>query len=159
MYFFLVLFIILFLTTISTIYEKDINFSRIITCIICYAIGIFYIVASDAQKTFTLNIRKGLISNGLFKNTRNPNYLGEIMIYLSFGIVSENFRVYLLLLFFWIFIFGVRFAIKDFSLKKKKGAIEYFKKSYLLFPKIFENHLKNYALYFFIFMIFILFVK
>lgn len=50
--------------------------------IFLYTIGIFFHHVSDAQKFFTLRERKGLIEDGLFTGTRNPNYLGEILIYL-----------------------------------------------------------------------------
>ena len=46
-----------------------------------YTVGIFLHYVSDAQKYYTLQYRKGLIEEGLFSRTRNPNYLGEILIY------------------------------------------------------------------------------
>ena len=129
-------------------FERDITYSRIIVVIIFYAVGVFYMLCSDAQKNFTLLIKKGLISNGLFFNTRNPNYFGEILIYLSFGMIAESWGIYFMLVCVWVIMFGMRMLIKDvLSLKKKEGAEEYFKKSYLLFPKIFENDLKNLAFY------------
>jgi Protein of unknown function (DUF1295) len=45
---------------------------------------------SDAQKFYILRERKGLIEDGLFTRTRNPNYLGEILIYVSFAIMSMH---------------------------------------------------------------------
>ena len=53
-----------------------------------YTIGNFFHYVSDAQKFFTLRERKGLIEDGLFTRTRNPNYLGEILIYLSYASMS-----------------------------------------------------------------------
>ena len=47
--------------------------------------------ASDAQKYFSLKLKKDLIKEGFFKNIRNTNYLGEILIYLSFAILSMSF--------------------------------------------------------------------
>jgi protein-S-isoprenylcysteine O-methyltransferase Ste14 len=43
---------------------------------------------SDAQKFFVLQPRKGLIQDGLFARTRNPNYLGEVLIYGGFALAS-----------------------------------------------------------------------
>jgi Protein of unknown function (DUF1295) len=42
----------------------------------------------DAQKYYTLRFWSGLIEDGLFARTRNPNYLGETLIYISFATVS-----------------------------------------------------------------------
>jgi hypothetical protein len=39
-----------------------------------YTIGIFFHYVSDAQKFLTLRERRGLIEDGLFTRTRNPNW-------------------------------------------------------------------------------------
>ena len=41
-------------------------------------------LVSDCQKYFTLKYKKGLIQNGMFKYTRNPNYLGCLYIKAKF---------------------------------------------------------------------------
>ena len=43
---------------------------------------------SDAQKFFVLQVRKGVIEDGPFARTRNPNYLGELLIYSGFVLAS-----------------------------------------------------------------------
>ena len=52
--------------------------------------GVFLHYVSDAQKFFVLQLRKGLIQDGLFARTRNPNYLGEILIYGGFAVASYH---------------------------------------------------------------------
>lgn len=47
---------------------------------LCLA-GTALMTAADAQKHFTLRIRRGLITDGMFRFIRHPNYLGEMMIY------------------------------------------------------------------------------
>jgi hypothetical protein len=42
--------------------------------ILLYVTGIVLMIGSDAQKTLTLRIRKGLITDGFFSLCRNPNY-------------------------------------------------------------------------------------
>ncbi len=37
-----------------------------------------------------LKVRRGLITDGFFARTRNPNYLGEMMIYGSFAALSMH---------------------------------------------------------------------
>ena len=44
-------------------------------------VGVVVMLLSDSQKYYTLKYKKGLISDGMMKYTRNPNYLGEVMIY------------------------------------------------------------------------------
>ncbi len=43
--------------------------------------GVFLHYSSDAQKYYTLKYHSGLITEGFFARCRNPNYLGEILIY------------------------------------------------------------------------------
>ena len=42
-------------------------------------IGVFLHFASDAQKYFSLKLKKDLIKEGFFKNIRNTNYLGCLL--------------------------------------------------------------------------------
>lgn len=148
LFLFLCLYYLIPYTAICGDFEMDINKGRILAVVLLYILGVFFMMCSDAQKNFTLLIKKGLISNGLFFNTRNPNYFGEILIYLSFAIMAESWGIYFMLVFIWVVFFGMRMIIKDsMSLKKKEGAEEYFKRSYLLFPKVFERDEKNLGLY------------
>jgi steroid 5-alpha reductase family enzyme len=63
----------------------------------CYTVGIFLHYVGDAQKYYTLRLRSGLIEDGLFARTRNPNYLGETLIYISFAILSWHWLPFLVL--------------------------------------------------------------
>jgi len=50
-----------------------------------FAFGVFFHFAADMQKHVALKANPGkLITDGLFKRTRNPNYFGELLIYLAF---------------------------------------------------------------------------
>lgn len=60
-----------------------------------------------------------LIRNGIFKLSRNPNYLGEIMVYSSFAILAENQLVWMLFIAIWISLFALRMILKENSLKLK----------------------------------------
>jgi len=53
-------------------------------CIMTYIIGVFFHFASDMQKHTLLSVRPGLITTGLWSRLRNPNYFGELLIYLGF---------------------------------------------------------------------------
>ena len=39
---------------------------------------------------FTLRMQPGLIEDGLFARTRNPNYFGELLIYSGFALSAAN---------------------------------------------------------------------
>jgi hypothetical protein len=52
---------------------------------------------SDAQKFFVLQLRKGLIEDGLFARIRNPNYLGEVVIYSGFALASWHWQPFVVL--------------------------------------------------------------
>jgi protein-S-isoprenylcysteine O-methyltransferase Ste14 len=85
-------------------------------------------LASDAQKYYTLKYinynrdartprKPFLINDGFFKYTRNPNYLGEIMLYLGFFNLTGHWIAYCVGLNAWIVLFSVRMAQKDSSLR------------------------------------------
>jgi protein-S-isoprenylcysteine O-methyltransferase Ste14 len=78
-------------------------------------------MCSDAQKNFTLRIKKGLISDGLFARTRNPNYLGECLVYCSLATCTGLWICWLYLGFVWATLFLERMLIKELSLMKKEG--------------------------------------
>jgi len=104
-------------------------------CISIFIIGVFLHFVSDSQKYFTLKLKKELITEGFFKYSRNTNYLGEILIYLSFAILSMNFIPFIILLIFFIIVFLPRMIKKDKSLEKYEGFDEYKFNSGLIFPK------------------------
>jgi protein-S-isoprenylcysteine O-methyltransferase Ste14 len=91
---------------------------------------------SDAQKYYTLQLKPGLIQAGLFSRTRNPNYLGEILIYLAYAMMSLHWLPYLVLS-AWVFGFFLRNMLaKDKSLSRYPQHSEYRKKTGLLLPKL-----------------------
>ncbi len=57
-------------------------------CVAVYAWGIVFHFASDMQKHTALKLRPGLITGGFFALSRNPNYFGELLIYLSFALLA-----------------------------------------------------------------------
>ncbi len=46
-------------------------------CISLHTFGVVIMMVSDGQKYFTLKYRPGLITEGMFKRVRHPNYAGE----------------------------------------------------------------------------------
>ena len=60
----------------------------IAACVSLYVFGVFLHFTSDMQKHMSLAYRRGtLITEGLWSLSRNPNYLGELFIYLGFTLL------------------------------------------------------------------------
>ena len=116
--------------------QKTVSSPVIAASISINIIGVFLHFASDAQKYFTLRIQKELIKDGFFKKIRNTNYLGEILIYLSFAILSMSYIPFVILALFFFVVFLPRMVKKDKSLTKYSSFKEYKQLSGLLFPKI-----------------------
>jgi len=101
-----------------------------------FTTGIFLHYVSDAQKHYTLTCRKGLITTGLFARTRNPNYLGEILIYLAYAMMAMH-PLPFAVLGGWVFGFFIpNMRKKDRSLSRYKGFEAYRKHTGLLLPKL-----------------------
>ena len=49
--------------------------------------GVAVMLGADCQKHFTLKYRKGLITEGMFRYIRHPNYTGEMLIYGSYALL------------------------------------------------------------------------
>ena len=98
-----------------------------------YIVGIFLHYVGDAQKYYTLRERPGLITDGLYGRTRNPNYLGELLIYLSYAALSAHWLPFVVLG-GWVTSFFFRMSRKDKSLSRYDEFAAYRRRSGLLFP-------------------------
>lgn len=104
-----------------------------------FTAGIFLHYVADAQKYYTLKLKKGLIQEGLFSRTRNPNYLGEILIYIAFALMSFHWVPFLILA-AWVFGFFVRNMLaKDRSLSRYPEFSDYKARTGLLIPRLFSK--------------------
>jgi steroid 5-alpha reductase family enzyme len=108
----------------------------IAVAIAVYILGIFLHYVSDAQKYFTLKVRKGLITDGLFARTRNPNYLGEILIYMAYAMLSFHWLPFAIegawiLGFFW-----PNMRKKDASMARYPEFAAYKARTGMLLPRI-----------------------
>ena len=132
---------------------------RIFLCFLIYSFGLIFMICTDLQKYLILKYKKGLVNNYFLAWNRNTNFLGEIMIYFSFGLIVGRIECYLLLIFVWSTFFVGRIYLKEISLKKKERYDEYRKNSYLILFKFFDNHFLNIILYIFIFGLFFYLIK
>lgn len=60
-------------------------------CVAMWGLGVFLHFASDMQKHSHMKLAPGtLLQDGLWSRLRNPNYFGELLIYLSFCLLSRH---------------------------------------------------------------------
>jgi protein-S-isoprenylcysteine O-methyltransferase Ste14 len=104
-------------------------------CISMYSLGVFLHFASDMQKHMSLAYRRGtLLTEGLWSRLRNPNYFGELLIYLAFALLTLHWAP-LLVLAIWISTIWVPNMLKkDKSLSRYPEFAEYKSKSKLIIP-------------------------
>ncbi|OMJ95520.1 hypothetical protein SteCoe_1120 [Stentor coeruleus] len=122
---------------------------RVALCIWLNSMGTALMIAADCQKYWTLKFKKGLIIDGVFKYTRSPNFLGEIMIYLSFAVCVGIWEVYLAFIAIWVLVLGTFIVIKEQSNSKKKGWNIYEQRTFVLLPKIVpSSNALSFILYF-----------
>ena len=100
-------------------------------------LGVFLHYVSDAQKYYTLKYRPGLITEGLFARCRNTNYLGEVLIYGSFAMLTQHWLPFLILFGFVAGVFVPNMLKKDKSLSRYPEFAAYKERSGLLLPRLF----------------------
>lgn len=103
-----------------------------------YAIGVFYHFAADMQKHTHLEHRGGLLSGGLWARSRNPNYFGELLIYLSFGVLAAEWAwvSFLVLAIFFGIVWWPNMRKKDASLSRYPAFAEWKSRTGLILPKL-----------------------
>jgi protein-S-isoprenylcysteine O-methyltransferase Ste14 len=104
--------------------------------IVLNLLGVFLHFGSDAQKHFVLKLQPGLIDDGFFARSRNTNYLGELLIYLSFALLAMHWLPYVVLAGFGFGVFLPNMRKKDESLSRYPGFAAYRERSGLLLPKL-----------------------
>lgn len=106
-------------------------------CISLSMFGSAIMIAADAQKHFTLQLRRGLITQGMFRYIRHPNYLGEMMIYGGFALLVWHWLPVLVLAYIWGTIFSVNMVMKETSMARYPEWSAYKKRSWWLLPYVF----------------------
>ena len=114
-------------------------FPLIAAAIAINIMGIFLHYGSDTQKYFTLKYRSGLITEGFFARCRNTNYLGEVLIYLAFAMLSMHWLPFVILTGIFFVIFSPNMLKKDKSLSRYANFEDYKTHSGLLFPQLFSR--------------------
>ena len=103
-------------------------------CISLCITGSALMIAADAQKYFTLRVKRGLITDGVHKYIRHPNYLGEMMIYGSFALMVGHWLPWLWLAYIWGSLFAVNMVMKEASMSRYPEWAAYKKRTWWLVP-------------------------
>lgn len=107
-------------------------------CVALYALGVFLHFAADMQKHTFLRLRPGeLLTDGLWACVRNPNYLGELLIYLGFGLLAMHWAPVVILLLFVLFVWLPNMRRKDRSLARYPEFAAYKARTKRLIPFIY----------------------
>jgi protein-S-isoprenylcysteine O-methyltransferase Ste14 len=102
---------------------------------LCIA-GVAIMLAADVQKYVQLRARRGLITTGMFRWVRHPNYLGEMMIYGSFALLAWHWLPLLVLATFWLGLFAPNMALKEASMSRYPEWAAYERRSWWLVPGV-----------------------
>lgn len=106
-------------------------------CISLVITGSALMIAADAQKFFTLRVKRGLITDGVHRYIRHPNYLGEMMIYGAFALMVGHWLPWLWLAYIWLGLFAVNMAMKEASMSRYPEWAAYKKRTWWLVPYVF----------------------
>src|SRR5262249_13884983 len=105
-------------------------------CVNICIVGCAVMIAADAQKYFTLRLKSGLITHGMYRFIRHPNYLGEMMIYGSFALMVWHWLPMLVLAWIWFGLFAVNMTLKEVSMSRYPEWAQYKRRSWWLLPPI-----------------------
>ena len=104
-------------------------------CIIIFTLGVFLHFTSDMQKHLSLELRPGtLITDGLWGVVRNPNYLGEFLIYLGFSLLAASWIPLVVLAFMIATVWIPNMRRKDASLSRYPEFAAYRARTKLFLP-------------------------
>ena len=110
------------------------------------ALGVFFHFAADMEKHVSLQLRKGLVTTGLWSNCRNPNYFGELLIYGAFAMLAARDAngwhpygwISAVILLTWVVAYWYpNMRRKDKSLSRYPEFEEYRRRSKLFIPYVF----------------------
>ncbi len=113
------------------------NWTWLTVAIAMHTVGIAIMLTADAQKFFTLKQQTGLITSGMFRYIRHPNYLGEMMIYGAYAVVTWHWIPWAIPAWVWIGLFLVNIIMKERSMSRYPEWADYRKRSWYLMPGIF----------------------
>jgi protein-S-isoprenylcysteine O-methyltransferase Ste14 len=102
------------------------------------AFGTFFVFAGDMQKFTELKLHPGeLITDDLFRLSRNINYFGEFLIYLAFALLPMSWIAFLPLVAFIITFWIPNMMRKEKTSAALPGFAQYKKNTRFFIPFLF----------------------
>jgi steroid 5-alpha reductase family enzyme len=106
-------------------------------CISMYSFGVFFHFAGDMQKHMAMQLRRGhLLTEGLWSRLRNPNYFGELLIYLGFSLVPLHWAPLAALATIVSIVWIPNMLRKDKSLSRYPDFAQYKAQSKYILPRV-----------------------
>ncbi len=105
-------------------------------CIALHTLGVVVMVSADCQKFYALRRERALITDGIFRLVRHPNYLGEMMVYASYALLAQHWIPWLVLAYWWTMVFLVNMLTIESSLSRYPQWKEYKSRTAMLIPGI-----------------------
>jgi len=106
-------------------------------CTAAFGFGVFLHFAADMQKHMAMKLRPGvLLTDGLWARSRNPNYLGELLIYLSFAGLSRHWLPFALFGLVIATEWGPNILRKDRSLSRYPDFASWKARTGLILPRL-----------------------
>jgi steroid 5-alpha reductase family enzyme len=103
-----------------------------------FTFGVFFVFSADMQKTVSMEYRPGmLITERMFRLSRNINYFGELLIYTGFALLARTWFAFLPLGAFIVSFWIPNMIRKDRYLATLPGFQEYRTKTRSFFPFLF----------------------
>ena len=107
-------------------------------CVAIWGLGIFLHFVSDMQKYMHLRLAPGtLLTDGLWARLRNPNYLGELLVYLSFCLLAMHWAPMLVLGIAVFTLWLPNMIRKDRSLSRYPEFAGWQRRSWMFIPFLF----------------------
>ena len=104
--------------------------------VVLFVVGAFQHFVADAQKHSVLTHQRPrtLITDGLFAATRNPNYLGEILIYAAFNLLAQHWLPWAACAAVWLTVFLPNMLAKERSMARYAEHAAWMSRTWLLLP-------------------------
>jgi protein-S-isoprenylcysteine O-methyltransferase Ste14 len=107
-------------------------------CVSIFTLGVFLHFTTDMQKYTSLKLDPGsLITDGMFARSRNTNYLGELLIYLGFGLLAMHWAPIAIIGIALVGAWLPNMLRKDRSLARYPDFESYRRRSKLFIPFVF----------------------